>query len=598
MPSDLWNRAMHDAETGRLQEAIASVRMRQRMKPKDPEVTELLGLLLQRAGDLEQSLHYLQRGVELLPGEPIHHHNLATALLAAGRVQQAIDIWKRTLQMAPNLELAWMGLLNGYLEAGDSAKAIEAGERGLACTPDWPDLVANHATALERAGRLEEAIDALERFLERHPGEHLLRSNLLLLLNYTSRDRQRIRAEHDRFGAWLPLAPGMANLTHGNATHTSGPHEATAPTDARAPLRIGVLSSDLRSHSVGFFVEAFMRERPTDVQLIAFSNAPPSASDPVMQRLRALSTRWHDVAALGDQALDALIRSEGLHLLLELNGHTAGGRLSALAGKPAPVIVSAIGYPNTTGLPSIDWRLVDSITDPEGSEAFCSERLMRLDPCFLCYTPPDAAPEPAMPPPDAAITFGSFNNASKIGPETVALWSRVLLAVPDARLLLKSRNLGDPAACAALQRRFEQSGVAPERIEPLAFAKDRQHHLQLYERVHVALDTVPYNGTTTTCEALWMGVPVVTTLGDRHAARVSASLLHAAGFPEWVANDADAFVRIATQLATDRSRLASLRGSMRSRLAASPLLDASGYAMRFHAALRQCWNLSRGSATR
>jgi predicted O-linked N-acetylglucosamine transferase (SPINDLY family) len=245
------------------------------------------------------------------------------------------------------------------------------------------------------------------------------------------------------------------------------------------------------------------------------------------------------------------------------------------------VIVTAIGYPNTTGLPAVDWRLVDTITDPPGSEALCTERLLRLDPCFLCYSPPEHAPSPVMPPDDAPITFGSFNSTLKIVPETTALWSRVMQAVPDARLLLKSTSMRDAAARERLLHDLAAAGIDGSRVELIAYAANRDDHLRLYNRVH--------NGTTTTCEALWMGVPVLTTLGDRHAARVSASLLTALGHPEWIATSPDMFVETARALTADRARLADLRGSLRAAMQASPLCDSASYAKRLHAALRACW---------
>jgi predicted O-linked N-acetylglucosamine transferase (SPINDLY family) len=252
------------------------------------------------------------------------------------------------------------------------------------------------------------------------------------------------------------------------------------------------------------------------------------------------------------------------------------------------VIVTAIGYPNTTGLPAVDWRVVDSITDPPGAEAYCTERLLRLDPCFLCYRPPDLAVEPSMPAAEP-ITFGSFNNSAKIGAECTALWARVLQAVPGSRLLMKSQTLADPAVQESIRRRLGEGGIAEDRVELISQSSTRAEHLALYGRVHVALDSVPYNGTTTTCEALWMGVPVVALRGDRHASRVAASLLTAAGHPEWVAEDTDGFVRIASALVADMPRLALIRTSLRDELRDSPLLDAKAYAQRFHSAIRGCW---------
>ena len=577
MSSDFWNRVMHDAESGRIAEAVAAARMRQRMKPKDPEATELLGLVLFRAGEVDQAIHFLRRGVELLPGEPIHLHNLANVLLRVGRVREAIETWNAAIALDPNLALAWMGLLTGHLAADDTARAIEAGERGLALAPDWMDLVRNHSNALARAGRIDEAVSLLRTFLARHPHEADLRSNLLLNLQYRAHDAAEVLAEHRAFGAALPppQPPPRIDL-------------------AGRRFRVGILSSDLRSHSVGHFAEAIVANAPADTEVIVFSCAPVDGrADAATARFRRLAAGWHDVTALGPEALDAAIRAQRIDALLELNAHSSGGRLPGLARKPAPVIVTAIGYPDTTGLPAIDARIVDSITDPPGAEARCTERLVRLDPCFLCYAPPADAPEPAMPPADAPITFGSFNNAQKISPQTLAAWADVLRATPGSRLLLKSPGLADASVQAELRGRMQEAGIDPARIECIGFAEDRLAHLRLYERVHVALDTFPYNGTTTTCEALWMGVPVVTIEGDRHAARVSASLLRAAGLDEWIASTHEGFARIAAALAADRERLAASRANLRDRLRASPLLDAAGYATRLHAALRDLYSPAR-----
>jgi predicted O-linked N-acetylglucosamine transferase (SPINDLY family) len=253
------------------------------------------------------------------------------------------------------------------------------------------------------------------------------------------------------------------------------------------------------------------------------------------------------------------------------------------------VIVSAIGYPNTTGHPCVDWRIVDSITDPAGDDAYCTERLARIDPCFLCYSPFADAPPPAMPAQGTPFTFGSFNLAAKVREQTVELWSAALARVPGSRLLLKSKSISDPALLGRLMARLQAGGIDASRVDVAPYTKTNAEHLALYSRVHVALDCTPYNGTTTTCEALWMGVPVVCIAGDRHAARVGASLLHAAGCGEFLARTPAEFAQIAAGLAQDQGRLAALRSSLRARLAASPLMDQPAYAARFHAALRECW---------
>ena len=565
---DALQRAMHMAREGRLDEAVSALRLQTRMRPRDDHAASALGLMLRRAGETAQGLQQLRRACELAPDNPLHWLNLAGAQFADGAVTEARKGFERAVSMAPGHPGGWMGMASCHLHVGEVDEALAASARGLELGPDVGMHVNTRVTVLVRAGRRPEAMDLLESFVARHPGDATMRSELLMGLQYVEREPAAVAHAHRAYGDHLP--------------RPDPPRFARRPGE---PLRVGLLSSDLRAHSVGFFVQSLAMHAPPGMELVAFSGAPKAWSDGVTERIRSRCRRWHEVAAMSDATLDALIRTERVDVLLELAGHTTGHRLAAIARKPAPVIVTAIGYPDTTGLPAIDARLVDSVTDPVGTEARCSERLVRLDPCFLCYTPPDEAPEPRMPAADAPITFGSFNNASKIGPRTARAWSRALAAVPNARLLLKSAGLADRVTRGVLLQALAAEGVDPMRVETLDLAAGRREHLEAYARVHVALDTTPYNGTTTTCEALWMGVPVVTTLGDRHAARVSASLLRAAGFPEWIAEDEAAFARVAADLASDRSRLTTLRASMRERLRASALLDGPAYARRVLAAL-------------
>lgn len=572
MPSDFWMRTVQEAESGRLNKAIASARVRQRMRPRDPEACELLGLLLLQADEPAQAAHQLQRACELEPGSALLQLRLSDALMRANRSADGIAAMRRAIALDPAHEEAWLSLTAALIVTGDVANAAGTAGEGLAHHPNSASLASNRAIALARAGETDAALAAIESFLVGHPQAHELRSNMLLMLQYTERTPESILQAHRAFGATL-LAP-----------------QPPPPRRPAARLRIGVLSADLRGHSVGFFVESLLAHAPDTVDVIVFSNSPYRGADPTRERLRALVRTWHDVHAMDDAALDALIRHERIDVLLELNGHTSDNRLPALARKPAPLLVTAIGYPDTTGVPAIDLRLVDSITDPPGSDRTCTERLLRLDPCFLCYSPPREAVEPALPADSAPVSFGSFNNVAKLVPSTVNLWAQVLQAMPQARLLLKSVGLEDAAIQDAVRGRFAAAGIDDSRIDLRDARLDRATHLALYGQVHVALDPTPYNGTTTTCEALWMGVPVVTLQGARHAARVSSSLLQAAGFGAWVARDAAQFVRIATGLAKDRARLILLRGSMRDTLRASPLLDAHAYATRLCTSLADLYS--------
>ncbi|MFM7808543.1 MAG: tetratricopeptide repeat protein, partial [Planctomycetota bacterium] len=529
MADTIWDRAQREAAAGRIDAALSMVRLHIKMRPKDLDAINLLGTLLQDAGRSAEAIVHYERLIAMVPDRAAFRHNYANALLDSKRPRDEVSQWEQLLSMHPDYLLGWIALSVAYLEVDDTPRAIEAGRRAVSMAPDLAPAAGNLGFALGRAGELDQAITVLQRGVDANPGEHRLRSSLLMLLNYSTRTNDEIHSAHVRYGELLgkPAQPARTSR------------------DPDRALRVGILSGDLADHSVAFFLQPILEHGDGGLAFEAFSNGVPKPGDSRTAQLKTLFSAWHECASMSFEGLEAAIRERAIDVLIELGGHTESGRLPALANKPAPVIISAIGYPNTTGVPAVDWRVVDSITDPPGSEHLCTERLLRLDPCFLCYSPPNEAPEPAMPAEDAPITFGSFNNAAKIGPTSIELWARVLKAVPGSRLLLKSQTLSDAAGRARIEKRFVEAGIEASRLELVAYSKTRQEHLQLYGRVHVALDTTPYNGTTTTCEALWMGVPVVAMLGDRHAARVSASLLHAAGHAELVAKDADAFVQLA-----------------------------------------------------
>ena len=573
MADSIHDRAMREVAAGRVDAALAAVRLHLKIRPKDIEAMALLGELLSTAGQFDLAVQQFSRLLAMQPDSGMHRYNLANALIDARRVKEGIVELERLRASEPDNIGPHLALAVAYVEVDATDKAIEAGRRAMQLDPTLAAAAGNLSYAYTRAGMTEEAYQAAKVGVDANPNEPKLRSMMLLAMNYTDATPEAIAQAHREYARVVgpPVRP------------------ARTDPDPERPIRVGLLSGDMRDHSVSFFVEPFLRHADPRVSFEIFSNSAPQALDATSKRLRGHAAAWHDCGHMPHNAIDAFIRSRNIDVLLELGGHSGEPRLLALIEKPAPVVISAIGYPNTTGVPAIEWRLVDAITDPVGSERFCTEQLLRIDPCFLCYTAPTNAPEPAMPDASQPITFGSFNNATKIGARSVELWARVLQAVPGSRLLMKAQSLTDSTGRKVILERFAAAGIAPDRLELVAYTKTRDEHLRLYNRVHVALDTVPYNGTTTTCEALWMGVPVVTTLGDRHAARVSASLLHAAGHPELVASDADAFVRIAASLAQDRPRLDALRTSLRAHMAASPLMDAPGYAARFHAAVRACW---------
>jgi predicted O-linked N-acetylglucosamine transferase (SPINDLY family) len=313
----------------------------------------------------------------------------------------------------------------------------------------------------------------------------------------------------------------------------------------------------------------------------------------VTGRLRSLASEWRDVTALDDAELARLIRGDRIDILVELAGFTKDSRLLACTGRPAPIQISYLGYPNTTGLPQVDYRITDHVADPDDADDFHSETLIRLPRCFLAFAVPNHAPEPGPPPVlrNDHVTFGSFNNLAKVNHKVVALWAEVLRAVPGSRLLLKAAGTGDRASQEHLRGAFGAAGVDPGRIDFAGYAATASEHLAAYGEVDVALDPFPYNGATTTCEALWMGVPVITLAGDRHAGRVGASLLGAIGFQAGIATTPDDYVLTARLLAGRPELLAAARRNLRADMARSPLCDHAGHARALEEAYRAVWQI-------
>jgi predicted O-linked N-acetylglucosamine transferase (SPINDLY family) len=344
------------------------------------------------------------------------------------------------------------------------------------------------------------------------------------------------------------------------------------------PLRVGLLSADFKTHSVSYFIEPLLARHDRDrLALVCYSNG--SFGDTITLRLRDHATEWVGTATWSDSQLARRIREDAIDILVDLSGHTGGNRLSMLALKPAPVQVTWLGYPTTTGLPTIDYRITDARVDPPGYAACASERPLRLPASYFCYRPrsePRIGPLPA----DAGrpITFGSFNNMPKLGAATIRLWSRVLHALPDATLFVKTKALADASVRDALLASFATEGICAQRLRAIGWLPSGEEHLAAYNEVDIALDTFPYNGATTTCEALWMGVPVVSLAGSTHASRMGLSILTAVGLPELVASSEDGFVALAAALAQERDRLRALRQTLRERMRASPLMDEAGHA--------------------
>jgi predicted O-linked N-acetylglucosamine transferase (SPINDLY family) len=419
-------------------------------------------------------------------------------------------------------------------------------------------------------------------------------------------ERYRLAAEHrtrylDYLSSILLAAhynsdatPEWISEAHGEADRCCAalPRFTNWPVD-RAPdrrLRIGYVSADFRQHSVAFFLAAiFKAHDPAAVDLCVYHNS--SAEDELTTFFRERSAQWCNIHAMSSAEAAQRIHDDRIDILVDLSGHTAGNSIEAFARRPAPIQVNWLGYADTTGLSAMDYRLTDAVADPPGADRFARERLVRMPDAFLCYTAPAQAPQ-VVPPPvleTGVVTFGSFNNLIKVSASTLNLWAAVLREVPQSRMLIKGRWLELPEMRRRMLDLFAQRGVVPERVELVPRIDATSGHLAAYGRVDVALDTIPYNGTTTTCETLWMGVPVVTLVGDVHAARVSASLLRQVGLDDLAATSKRGYVKAAARLAAEPHVLAELRAGLRQRMAASPLCNAARFTRHLEAAYRGMW---------
>jgi predicted O-linked N-acetylglucosamine transferase (SPINDLY family) len=356
-------------------------------------------------------------------------------------------------------------------------------------------------------------------------------------------------------------------------------------------LKIGYVSADFRIHSVARFFETLLANHNRD-SVETFCYADIESSDHVSERLASLSDHWCPVRGLTDDELAGKVYADEIDILVDLGGHTANNRLCMFALKPAPIQVSWLGYPDTTGLTSMDYRVTDARADPPGkTDRWYSEDLLRLPNGFLCYRPPRDS-ESVTPLPVAGrgfITFGSFNALPKVTRKVVSVWASILTSVPNSRLIMKNKSFIDPATRQRYQSLFEEHAIDPDRIDLLGWVSGVNAHMALYGSVDIGLDTFPYNGTTTTCEALWMGVPVLTLQGMTHVERVGASLLSRLDLHDWIAGDPDQYVRKAVEHAQDTRELATLRKNLRDRMRASSLCDGRSFARDMEHAYRSIW---------
>ncbi len=488
----------------------------------------------------------------------------------------ACECFKRAITLDAGFLAARFNLGNLYFGSNRIDDAAAQYEAILALDPDNPDALNNLGMILLQSGRASEAVTMMRRALKRRPDFEAAGNNLLFALTLAPEPtRDELLQEH------LHYARRMHVVEFAAIAHSNQP-------DPQRRLRIGYVSADFKNHPVAWFMAGIVaRHDARCCEVFCYSNW--YKADAVTDAIKQHAHVWRQIDALNDADVAQLVRSDGIDILVDLSGHSSGGRLGVFALKPAPVQMTYIGYANTTGLSTIDYRITDSYGDPEEtSDAYYVEKLIRMPACMWCYTPHENMPEVGAAPANISghITFGSFNNASKINDDLAALWARVMSAVPNSRLIIAC--LPDGRTRARLRAIFAAHGIAESRLE-LMGRLSMPDFWSVHRRVDIALDSFPCNGGTTTCDTLWMGVPVVTRRGERFASRAGYSILANIGLNDLVARNDDEYVAIARALALDRARLDGLRAGLRPRLATSPLLDVARFTGHLEAAYRQAW---------
>ena len=562
---------------GKSDEALARFEELARQHPDSAQLHCARGAGYQAAGDYKSALADFRRAIELAPNFAEAHYNVGSTLRYLDQDFEAIAAYERATRINPRMAAAWSNLANTWLGLVRPDEAADAARRAIALQPRLSRALGNLATALQMQGDMDGAIEAFRRSVECNLSDAGNHSNLLYTLNFhPGYDQDRVFAEHR---AW-------ATRHAEPLTAAAVPHTLDRNPERR--LRIGYVSAHFRHHAVAFFSEPLLAAHDRE-QFEVFCYSDLRRSDEATARFQARADGWRDTTQLSHDQLAELVRQDQVDILVDLAGHIGENRLPMFARKPAPVQVTYLGYQNTTGMAAMDYRLTDAHADPPGAtDRWYTERLVRLPRCFFCFAPPASSPPVGPLPAEKSgyITFASLNHIHKLRPENFRAWARVLARVPGSRLRVLAYAPG------TLERNVRSwmaaEGVDPSRVE-VVNKRPRYDYLQMHNEIDVALDTFPFNGHTTVCDALWMGVPSIMLEGDRYASRFGGSTLLGLGLGELIARSVDEYVELAVRLATDRQRLAELRGTLRERLLGSPLVDGPRFAREVEAAYRQMW---------
>ena len=537
-----------------------------------------LAAVKEKTGELVTALQHYRQALSLAPDNMRAHNNLAIILCLMGAHEDAVTSANKALALTPDSPEAYNNLANALCKLGRLEAAAEALNQALSCRPDDAETHSNLARVLLLQGKVKQSFANHRRSLELQPNLSSAHSLLLYTMNY-SLDFSR----EEIFAAHIDWADKHGTANRQITTHANTP-------EPKRRLRIGYVSPDFRGHSVAFFLEPILANHNQDeFEIFCYSNT--FNSDQTTKRMQELSNHWRQCCGQSDADVAQMIVDDQIDILIDLAGHTDNNRMTLFTCQAAPVQASYLGYPNTTGLKSIQYLITDNHCDPAPEmDRYYSEKLCRLPNTFFCYQPPQTCPPVSAAPAlkNGYITFASFNNLAKIGPPVVKLWADVLKAVPESRLLVQCLSLNDPATRAHFEQLFASHEIDSNRIE-FSAAKDLDSYLAGHAGVDIVLDTFPWNGHTVSCHALWMGVPIMTLAGNRHSSRMGASMLANLDIHDCIANSESEFIAAATALSQDIQQLDRLRQALRPRMQASKLCDAQEFTQQLEQQYRGMW---------
>jgi len=607
--------AEHHFNSGNLDEAEQNCNLLIKKEPENVEALFLLGNISAQRGNQEGAFRSFYRAVSISPNLAVLRLNLGISLRMMQRHDESIEEFNKAVALDPEYTSAWFQLGAVLEESNKLPEALDAYAMAIELDPLHSEAIQRTGDVYQRQNRLDEALEYYWEAIRVKPDNFVAYNNAGGVLKYLGRASEAL----DSYRKALEIKPDLTlcasnylltillaqestpaetyeahvewsesfekPLVSHHKPHTNNP-------EPNRPLRIGYVSTDFKYHPVAFFIEPILASHNReDFSVYCYSNC--DSPDMISTQLEKLGDVWRPINHLSDEDVCDLVRNDNIDILVDLGGHTSKNRLTVFARKPAPIQVTWLGYPATTGLKSIDYRITDAAADPPGyAERFHSETLVHLPENFICYRPPANSP-PVAPLPclkNGFVTFGVFNHFAKITQNAVDLWCHILRTIPDAKFLIKARGIEHEPMRDKVKEMFASRGISAERLILVGQTPTIYSHLELLGEVDISLDTFPYNGTTTTCESLWMGVPVIAKEGDSHVSRVSVSLLGAVGLSGLVATSDEDYVALAIFLASDTSNLEILRNNLRDRMRKSKLLDTKGFTRNLEGAYREMWH--------